>query len=731
MIKTINAKRATVGAGVLEPVRTSQNLQIAINNSDHLTIIEPKLPILHQCLDASTKQGQNAISSAALYDVQTIFYIENLEALGFQIFSRILIEDGELSFHFGRIADPMIVGHSWSPIDKSTRDCYLGVLLNTGEVLVLKRDSLDASNYSVHFRSFTSLLDQMRLPPERLTLEGDIILSRKQFEELKITDYLFGQNQQGNMVLSLAHESGEVTLHALAEGLSLKQRFEAGGHVVKLCFSDTHFYYVLNDNSVWECELNSEETAKSLPVQLKGALRFLVSQLRSEGEYLFVADTTSLSAFKLGTLVTSIALPFRTVIVSLNALRIENALKLLLSYESSQFCVADFDGNRLELYTDITGWKTYVNKILLRQQLVAAKEQSKAPSKVFQPYLNDSVEFNFANFGTNILVGTGLIATVYCLSPHNVINNVIKSKMEFNVSFTPVSDILLNTANIEIPNKLTSSITDLNSFYIRTGSQLLSLPKTSNGASESAPADFINSVKSWKATLFDYTLDGVKKLPIEERSSLELSLQANFRDHQKIKSLQERYTFNVMFERTLKALSSTGGLSNELSNELLELASEQDAIGHIIRVHLALIILTYANSAGSSEFSTPFDRFMLLTYYLLLKHNGVEFSSKSLPQTATCTISTDLCTESFQVSKDDVPDVDFLKFAVSTTDHRWPRCDMTFLPILNLINKSDELEHHNYLIPTDIDSSLVEALFKVIDYCIYTGNRTFNIRVGV
>lgn len=727
MLKSITVQRSGVGNGLLEPVQTSQNSQIAINNSDHLTILEPKLPLLHQAVSSVTINGktQNYLEATELYDVCTVLHMENLDLLGLQIFSRILIEDGESHFSFTRIAEPSVVGHKWSPIENSTRDCYLGILLNTGEVLVLKRQSVDASEYTVAFRSFTCLLDQMHIPQERLTAEGDIILRNEQYLELKVTSFEFAKFENGDLVISLAHESGKLSIHKLEAGLPLLESFDAGGLVVKQLWNarTSILYYALNDNSVHLCPIDSNGRLRSPHVAIKSPSRFMISQLNilAGNNHLVLVDTTTIYFLDENGTVASHKLPFRSTVSSIPIIETSLKSSVFIAYESGQVCMAHLKGESITIGEAPSAWQTLVNKTLYKYQVLVVKEKQKAPSQVFLNFLSDNVEANFYNYGTKLMTN-GTLVTVYNLTPRHTIHYKSKSKMEFSISFLPVKEIEPEFSVEPVPTS--NSLSKLNTLFVN---DIENIPIVSSAIIErklGALKDFIESVYSWKVK--SYGDVGSVDLEVELKGSLGESLAHNFRDNATISKLQVLYTTNVSVLRTLHALNPPGNTSTELDNLIMALATEQDAISQKLRVHLASIFIHYATE-HSSEFEAEFDKFMLLNYHLILS----EDKSSQIHEKARVTISTEICTETFELLRDGELANDFLKYLNSTSNHKWPRCDLTFLPILDLTSKSNELELHNFSNYKDLGSKVYDVAFDMLDYCVYSGTRTFNTKVGV
>lgn len=730
MISPINVLRAVISSGVLEPVAASENLQIAVNNGDHLTLIEPKLPLLHQCLSNASKPDNNILNSGALFDIRSIFHIENLESLGFQIFSRILVEDKEQCFQFGRISEPSIVAHAWSPLESATMDCYLGILLNTGEVMALKRESLDASNYSVKFRSFLALLDQMQLPQERLTSEGDIILSGAQLLMLKVVDFVFGKAPaQGTLTICLFHENGSISIRALTRGQPLLYELSAGGIVAKLVWSQSALLlvYALLDNSVHYFKFDSAGSVHG-PFLVKPSSRFLVSQLAvlPDGNIL-IADTASLHIGLASESLQSKALPYRSGIVSMTVIPTETATFVALPFESGQLCLAEISSG-LSIVQSPSAWTSFISQILYRYQAQLLKEQARAPSKVFQPYFADTPEGNITIYGLSAFRSSGMLAITYTLAPRNVVGHTIKSKKEFTVAFLPIASLVPSWQLESITNLL--SMTFLNSVFIADQTKFPSITKGVIDGQEESVSAFLKSIDDWKVSIMPQKV----ALPQIDASheSLQQSVVHNFRDNETVRLMQRRYLLNVSLLKTLTVISANSTVPlDELHKHSLQIAQEQDFISTKLREYLATLTLLWAKSQDRALLASEYDQYILKSFIQLLPAAEQKNFKLSVPTQTTLTISTDLCTEQFESFAGQTFKEMTFKYATSVSGHDWPRCDMTLLPILELSNKTDEMETHSYIAPVMHDSFILDVLTENLNFCIYSGLRSFNLKIGV
>lgn len=714
MIKSINIKRAGVGSGLLEPIQCSQNLQIAINTRTHLTVLDPQLPRLHQCvsLTDSNNQKQRVLDGNALFNINTVFPIENLESLGFQIFSKILVEDGESHFNFGRIAEPVITQHEWLPIDPSTRDSYLGVLLNSGEVFVLKRDTTDPAKYCVKARSFPSLVDQMNLSSDQLTPEGDIILTNSQFLHVKVNSFAFARTASGDLICSLAHENGQVSIHQLREGLPLIASSKTTGPVVKQKWSQEangtmHLATVHSDNSVELIRFDPLKNLAERAVRIALKSRFLVSQLDflTPGVLLVVDayravffDTQNASQICHQTL------SHRSTVTGLAA---SESGQVLLLHETGRMSTVNYSvGNSLcSLGPVPQAWKLFVNKALYKYQLLMAREQDKGPSELFQPFLSDNIEGNFWLHGA-LVTTSGLLVFAYSISPKNVIHHEIRSKFEFNVGFVRLQDLLPLT---ETP---ASSIGSLHLSFIRGLDDLPLLD------SPSLTDSYIQRLAEWKKAV---------SAPVEEEAltkqpDLTSSLAVNIRDNHIVQNMQRNFLLNLSVLSTLDAFATGPMKAESFSGFRDEIVHENKAIMRTIQNRLCRVLLAAYS---------PDDDLTEVDKYLLINCLNVVGKKESLVQKAQFTENSSICIETFATEANQSPPEDFLDFAVSTTGHKWRRCSVTMMPILSLVNKTDELEQFVFLSELQNESNIIPVLVGSLSHCIYTGTRTFDVKIGL
>lgn len=714
MIKPIYIQRSLVANGILEPVQFSENSQIAINNSDHITILDPKLPLLHRSVYRATVNGepQTVVDANGLFESKAILRIEGLETAQFLIFLRLLIEDDESQFAFGRVAEPLIVSLRWSPLQKDTKDCHLGVLLSSGEVLVLSRKSLDLSKYEVEHRSFTALLDQLQLLQECLTPEGDIIITNDQYLHLRVTCFEFA-DAGDQTIIALSHESGEISIHHLTSGLPIMDRLSAGGLVVKMCSTGSQLYFLLNDNSVKMARLEQSGTFSGLPEEVLPPSRFLVSQLVHVSDGLvLVVDSRQATIIANQQKIAVVGLSFRTTVVSTCVTQDDGVFSILLSHECGSLSALSYVDSQLHLSEAPKPVVNELTRMKHKYHSSLVHEQNKAPSIPFQPLLLNEITVNTALHGLVYLPFVGVYVAVASFSPRDVIHHEIKSRKDFSVFFVDLGkEAVINEG---ISNSYLCSV------FIKDSQQIPFLLKTAVDGNEEALLAYTLALANWSKLALP-----TNKEPLNIRiwaEGLQVNLIRNFRDNSVIRNLQRLHLGDISMLRTIEALNKKP--LKALVNMLGDLLLEQSILKSKIRVQFLLIIIQFAEDT-KIHFVSDIDRYILVTAYHALQLLGWSGQASQIPKSATCTLSSELCSQTFSINKSDTPAFDFLAMAQSTTGHKWRRCDATLVPIISSTSKTDELQLFNYTSYPENDSIIMLAVKSVIDFCIFTGNRTF------
>lgn len=718
MSPTINSvliSRSAVANGILNPACSSELLQIAVNNSTHLTILDPKLPLIHEALG---KASDSALSDRtfhcnAFFNISTVIPWENSPDGGVGYSTKILLKDSETSFNFGRITEPNIVSHSWSPVDEATRDCFLGVLTNTGELFILQRNTLDPSSYAVKHRLLVFLMDELRLPTNRFTLENDLLLHADEALYLRVNAFQFGRLQDNTVSVCIAQENGRVAVYTLGSGLRyIGASTHMGLPIVQILWSlaTSEFLYVAHDNSVFKGGADSNTLSLNTFQAIKDLSRFLVSRVESLGQHVLIVDTNALHLCGNGR-TSSVRLPNWSTVVGLQIVMHDKFTFVVIVNEDGQCAVVKVSENlELELLELPKGWNRAVASICLSYQSSFQKEQTKAISGPFAPYLNDNVDVDLKIHGSTSMLGKYLVMAHSGL-PRNTINHIYMSLKTFTLSFLPMQKL------IEAPSRQNthySTFSYLMDMFLDTVLSIPSIDKEVLDGTRQGVESFINSIQTWKQLHFGSPLQFLK--PVDTVVNLDEGIMTLFRGEREIQAMQRRFSTNVSILKTLSSLPRNAECSIVIEEAESYLRLEQNQIVSIIRERLASIIVRWALFNAPLVESTEVDRFIVVSLAPLAKSI---VKSESIPADATLTISTELCTETFSITSKDTYSTTHIE---SQSGHLWRKCDLSFIPILDLTNSTDELEIHSYLHKLN-DSHILDSLSKCINYCIYTGTR--------
>lgn len=719
-INPLDINRLTVAHGLLNTVCTSELQQAAINNSSHLTILDPKLPLLHEVLTKSASSDDSrSFNCSAIFTINNIVPWENLTDSGVGYFSKIILGDAEQKFDFGRISEPQIVHHEWSPIDDATRDCYIGVLSNTGEFFFLQRETLDSGNYVVKYRLLAFLFDRLQIPAYRYSTDNDLVINSNELLFLKVSSFLFGKLESGDILLNLVHDNNTILIYSIGDELKFISSISCETSLIVLLIwssASKTFYYLANDNSIYGYRMTAASEFQDL-IKIKDSSRFVISKMISCDEQLIAVDSKSMYVCNHESPPILINLPNHSAAVGIHILRGKKCDYVFIVYEGGKASLVKMLKNNLELITEMAEWDSIMSSIRQRCQDVYRKEQAKAILRVFAPYLNDSIDADVLIHGTTTIFDKYLLA-VHSNAPKNAISHVVLSLKLFTISLVPLVAI---KADIHVEFKLGLTFPFLIDLFFESVSSFPTLDKGVLDGNGTAIKTFLENVTAWKQSLFPRNESRLKK--IEPLPSLEETLRQFFREEESIHAQQRLYSLNISIHRTLTTLTS-----NPESMELVQkfrddLQHDQTQIVLDVRQRLANVICSWARSTRVSLCDV--DQFILLSLVLAAK---IDTYADVVPSDAKLTLSTDLCTESFHINKSDDYNTDYI---LSKSGHGWKTCDLTFLPILDLSNASDELEIHSYLSSGIQGSLILSTLLNSINYCIYTGTRKKTIVAGI
>lgn len=710
MIKDITISRSLVSPSVCDPAQWSGNMQLAINCSKLVIILDPKLPNLYKSIisriefnniDKDHSTINNTLNSHELFDTTTILSEESLIGLDVGKFNKIFMSNDSPEFSFNRINEPTYVKHQWSEPFANDKDCFLGVLLNTGELLVLRRSGKFLDQYKVVYNFFDVILQRHGIEDEE-----EIILDKERPLKplnLKVKDFHFVMYLN---TLYVAILTGDNDIEFYADGV-LSFAVESTSKEIQYFLPHTvedrlYIAVVTTDN-----EIGIADVSFNKYTVVQQASRFRVSKLIWLANDLVVALPSTVLVISAGGQVTRTKSMGNNV-ASLVALSLN---EVLICYEFGGFEVLSLTTKSI---TKPEYLAKFVSQRLMEYQLSnSLSEDSKS---------NTNFEGNMMIYNATINED-GILAITYQIYPKNTLNYKILSKSTFSIGFIPVRD----SQDLKPYNHIYTSLRTVNLTWFRNYNKLLMFPKHFQIASA---VDFIDNYLHYLKK-FRNELPFLNPVPVpeinvsEETLRLEESLVLTFTNHEDIQRLQFLYNVDMVIVNAIQSLISmvksvdfpkhVESPESKLEDFLQDFEREQTRVEHRILSYLIDTII----SNKSLTLNNEIDKFIILSYYLKM---GKSFALPFEDDSITITVSNSFVTESFSISKND----DYKNLCMSDSGHLWTRCTLTLLPIIDEVNGTDELKKFNYIIPNPTYGELANSLLSALNYCIITGNKVYS-----
>ncbi|KAK6204408.1 uncharacterized protein RJT21DRAFT_110986 [Scheffersomyces amazonensis] len=773
LIKNVTILRSDSANSQNGPLQVSQNHQLAINTATHITIFEPKLPSLNQGI--TDIQNVRILNPRDVFQIFNILNSEIKQLLPIKNFSNLSFEKLDEPFTFGNIGDPIVIQHQWSPNSVSNRDNYLGTLFNTGELLILQRQTTNVDKYITKFNIFDILIKDFQLPIDN---EGNYVVSTfEQFLSLKIKTFAFSEIDS-TLWLSFISADGSIFFYTEQDNeLILKSKLSTNLDIIKQLWSswtikssttyESHLAVVNSDNSITYFHLTYDTLAEESIISKSKSISTPTRFRNSYNEWVqYNNDTYLISSFTGYIQITNVN-TFKTVIQKLESpatvsgIVTHNSgttnLNIIVAYESGIFESFQLDQKSLGL-SKVNVDKSltqYVGKSLQTFQLhnAAAEdtgndETSTSTSTTvkkednntgisndnFRLYLDPNIEGQFIIYGIKSLGGDTL-ALLYKVIPKNVLYYQTEAQGDIEVAFIQIDN------SQSIPTSLQTIRTPLSylvELWLNKCSEipLLIIPKTGIEATSlesklQAIHTYLSDIEDFKNSNFiNFNPDFQLQLNDQNFDTDLLSiLNTSYNGSTEIFQLQVLLNFDRIVFDSLATLNED---DDELKQYLQRTVDELSSIEVLLSSHLKRIILNYIGGhSNKSEFS-EFDKFLLINYYhqfdnddhfekILIDHHIEE---------STISIKTKFFEESFETSLASIEEETTSKLITSTSDHKWSKCQLTGFPLLQLNNRSDELRQYNYIINDDFTEKdqIVNDLLNSIQYCYITGNRTFKLR---
>ena len=767
LIRSITIQRVETAPGLCDPIQWSDNQQLAINNGLLISVLDPKMPSLEY---GKVKSGDfSLLDPKSIFLVTSILHSEVLDLLPIRKFNKMTMISLDEPFCFRNIHDPTIISHQWTPTGPNNRDSYLGVLFNTGELLILCRENLLIEKYSVETVMFDILADEFGVSIG----ESETQFEKSQFLSMKIKSFSFSLIDTGLesiLLLNVVTSNGVLLVYNLLQKkkleLNILVKVETDLEPVKqkwspwFQISDTSFISYLSvinaDNSISMFKLNYNTSNGTLsistPTQVSKKSRFLSCHcdwLRTkQGIYFLHTRTGILSVIFLSdedNNIQTYSQKLETIseVVGIAKILEGNLIRVIVGFDSGKFESFIFNTETKTFEScQIQKLTSFVKNSLYSFQLTSNSADDggdeDGPVKLEDDGLNVetslglSVEGSFVNCGFK-LGENGIVSIVYKIVPKNVLYYQIASKTEIQVAFIQLTDP-------QITQKHSTSLAQLNSIWLTKFDELPVYSDNrliQNGTLNdhtSHLTHFFSEIEEFKKDNFIH-FDQVN-LNIDQNDILQnfvLTLVKNFNTNTTIRSLQVMYNFDIILSDCIQGFGT--GLNDEESSMLStykkSIQEEMQLIDKLIVLHLSKLILLYVLQYHIS-LTLENDKYLIIKLYQTMRQ--LEPASSGIfesivPQKAEITIRTKFFEELFRVGANDIASEEN-SLETSDTNHKWTKCKLSHFPLLQLNNRKDEMKKFNYIIYDSTlmgPSTLVTEMLDNIKFCYITGNKVYDL----
>lgn len=747
-MKPLVISRATVASSRCDPAQWSSNLQLAINNGSQITLLDPQLPLIHQSVyTIPDKETQNkSLDPKGLFNISTPIHPDILEEWPIHRLNLFLLDDGTEPFSIGGIGEPIITGHMWSPIRSETRDCLLGILLNTGELLILERATTTKESYYIKHCFLDVLSWQNGIVSDPSADDTKIPVNI--YQALRVRSFAFGTFLSANSsdsILGAILEDNTLAVHTLQDPLPRIALFQFPSHetIIKHVWAHTFerissmpavAAVLSSTNAIYLCRINGDlngAIVAEAPQCIKEPSRFMVSKAEWHKNLLVVVTTNELVVYHVEVssghvTATSINTNYPVIAAGMVVGGDLQTTHITIAYETGKILSFCLSGGSLRSENPPSQLSDFVTRSLYKFQLANSRPAAIDANKnedleATKPFLNDTVEGNFYLYGLSTNAN-GIVSLVYRIAPKNVLNYTILSKYDFDIAFFPLGT-LYEGPTLDAPLTDTS-LSKINSMWMKNYAELPTFPKLIGEDKNSEVDDFVRQLVEFKGKYFVDILTtqlGVTTPANSFKDYLRLHVSENVG----LQSFQVLFMFNIICSKSIELLVSKVPDHSELLALAERITTEQASIKKVIADHVMNSVLTYIQEKNL-VLTSELDKYLAITFYHLSL--SAQFgSNKHIPTEATVTIATEFVTESFSVSSVTAAETDEGELALSTTGHKWSRCCLTRLPLLELQSKADELRYFNYIIRKDEwkDTLVLGDLLQCIQHCIFTGNKIY------
>lgn len=708
LINPIKVKRVNLAQCQNNPIEWSDNLQLSLNLYTDLTVLDPKLPDYH--LIVTNRDDKTVLEAKEFFSETILLHSESINMLPLGRFNRVIITDSNEGLNL-IASEANIVLQQWTPNCETSRDNLLGVLFNSGELLILGRKNVQLLSYVVRINVFNILAEKYNVQCD----SENMFVTTQEFRKLKIKYFAFSK-YQGTLALTIVDHNNSLLLFTIDEktfATTLLFEKHIDVNVLKILWSIgyEHLIVIGLDNSITSYLIkdNFEKLGMIHPAtRFKNHYnKFVISDDKC---YLISAFTGKIVVSEIGDTNYEFKLDTYAACNSIVSGITNGVLTLILSFDTGKFKTIKFDiaskdFSQVPLDKSLVA---FINKLLYSYQFQSDNEPSKGTSEPMMKL-----------FGINSLPN-GTLAIFYKVISANVIDYRSMAFLDINIRFLKLSEPIGNEYQIynrtSIAKFIDNCIDDFHNFpTISNDLRLLRKDRVNK---------FIENFKDFKQQYLvnNYSFGSSDLHPL---SDFETTLKKSFVENSDVIQAQYCYILATFIETGLKPVSSEKLI--EVDVILKEIQDYKKSIENSIIIYLRKLILGFYNDKTVTD---EYGKFSLITMLKQLRKLN-DITEFNISESAEVTIKTKYYSETFQVSVNDIDDDDddsSNRHIVSTLGHGWTQCQLTNIPLLQMNNKTDERAQFRYVIRNDEFGELVNTLLDTIDFCYITGNKIYPLK---
>lgn len=667
-IADIKLNRVDLALARHDPIQLSDNLQLTLSLYNELTIVEPRFPSYHNAINKN--RHRTVLNTKEIFSIGTILYSEAVSNLPVGRFKDVVFKNAD-EFYNITAQDPIIVEHRWTSISHRTRDSWLGVLFNTGELLVLGRENHNQSyNYKVKINVFESLVKLYQIP----YYEGRWYVSAEEFKRLRLKYFTFHGNE-----LAVVDLSNRITI--FDSTMTVVKQIDFAKEITKLSWENDTFLIIGKDNSLLLVGNDIQEIyspqrgqfQKVKIIQYKNNTLiiavFMSKVVIFENDNVFEYDTETWYTC--------------TSIVTGKG----QTLSIVLAYEDATIFTLSFNGNNISKISNDLSWSLLTEKALNQ----------------FQISLEDAT-----TEGSVILHGIQpitdkILGVVYKVLPKNALHFRIPSELSVNLAFIQLE----SSMGLLKEPVINTSIARLACFYLE------------NFPTIPVVIDDLTMSQLEKIDVFIPLLQVFVSEVLQPRElrkpTIKGDLQQDLIDH----FVQNNDVVENQFKHCLATLllsalgnfkTSDNGMTSSLYKQVRHFHTTLEE--SLRRYIVELLIQTNQEKHEKNEV----DRFSLIA-------QGLQLGLKLNDDKVILKVGTNLV-EEFIIDSQDNSTIISNNMITSTSGYSWTTCNLTRIPIVDRKTKIDELGSFKYLYEEQ-NAPIVDTLRRVIDYCYISGNRIY------